>query len=738
MPAPIDPLESRRLLAATLNSSGLLDVIGTTAADTVALTVSGTNVVVRINNGTAQNFAASAVKAIRVSALAGNDRVTVAPGIRGATLSGGDGNDTVTGGSGNDTINGDGGNDSLLGGDGNDTLVGGSGNDTLSGQGGFDAADYRSAPSAVRVTLDGVANDGQANIAEKDNVLDAEQLLGSNYNDTISGNGGTNQIYGGGGNDEVRGLGGNDSIYGGPGNDKLYGGDGNDTIRGDDGNDLLGGENGDDYLDGGNGADGLYGNAGKDTVDYSSRSANLTITPDGKANDGQANETDNVASDVEVIKGGSGSDKISAFVIDSTLIGNAGNDTLEGGSRWDRLEGGDGNDVLKPGANDAPHHQDWYPITPPPTNSTAGMNVLLGGNGNDTLYSSWGDDDMSGGAGTDTVAYNGYGPYTGADITIDGLRNDGFRQYSMDHPGTPEFFEAEYDNVRTDVENVIGTYASDRIVGSGGNNRLDGYTGSDTIDGGAGNDTVNGDGLGSYTGWDDDVLRGGDGNDSLDGGRGSDSLDGGNGNDTLQAGIFDNRRIDYVDPARADDPADVNTLLGGAGDDTFQNGGGDDLISGGAGTDTVDYHRFLVEQVGVDVWIDGVRNDGERPIPIDDGTGQVEFWQIESDNVGTDVENVIGTQYNDRLVGSAGNNRLVGNWGDDTLLGGEGNDVLEAASHEYQAGWSDDDYADGGNGDDVIYARDNGWGDRVFGGAGYDRAQLDANDQRSGVEQLLA
>src|SRR4051812_45945830 len=65
-------LESRRLLAAAvLNSTtGLLGVTGTTAADTIALSVAGSNIVVKVNAGAAQSFAASATKAIRVSALA--------------------------------------------------------------------------------------------------------------------------------------------------------------------------------------------------------------------------------------------------------------------------------------------------------------------------------------------------------------------------------------------------------------------------------------------------------------------------------------------------------------------------------------------------------------------------------------------------------------------------------------------------------------------------------------------
>src|SRR5918993_3673138 len=123
---PFQSLETRRFLAATLTSTGLLDVTGTAAGETITVSLSGTNVVVKVGNAT-NSFAASRVKTLRVAAAAGNDRVTLGANLPGATISGGDGNDTLTGGSRNDTINGDNGNDSILGGAGNDTMVGGAG-----------------------------------------------------------------------------------------------------------------------------------------------------------------------------------------------------------------------------------------------------------------------------------------------------------------------------------------------------------------------------------------------------------------------------------------------------------------------------------------------------------------------------------------------------------------------------------------------------------------------------------
>src|SRR5213076_2383619 len=108
--------------------------------------------------------------------------------------------------------------------------------------------------------------------------------------------------------------------------------------------------------------------------------------------------------------------------------------------------------------------------------------------------------------------------------------------------------------------------------------------------------------------------------------------------------------------------------------------------------------------------IDGFANDGQ-------------FGGGENDNVGLDVENLIGSQGNDLLTGNntaqdidtltgalkfdlitglpiliGGNNRLegglgddtlVGNSGDDTLVGGKGADVLNGGAGVDTADYSD-------------------------------------------------
>ncbi|MDU9389077.1 retention module-containing protein [Pseudomonas sp. zfem002] len=157
------------------------------------------------------------------------------------TLLGGSGNDTLNAGDGNDVLIGGDGNDSLYGGNGNDLLIGGPGNDLLDGGSGIDTASYASATSAVTVNLSIAAqqNTGGAGL---DTLVSIENLIGSDYNDTLTGDGNANVLQGGLGNDILNGAGGDDVLIGGRGDDTLTGGPGADTFLwqlGDNGHDVV-------------------------------------------------------------------------------------------------------------------------------------------------------------------------------------------------------------------------------------------------------------------------------------------------------------------------------------------------------------------------------------------------------------------------------------------------------------------------------------------------------------------
>ncbi|HGY9627566.1 TPA: beta strand repeat-containing protein, partial [Pseudomonas putida] len=168
------------------------------------------------------------------------------------TLLAGAGNDTLQGGLGHDVLVGGGGDDLLYGGDGDDLLIGGPGNDLLDGGAGIDTASYASATGGVTVNLN-LATAQNTGGAGTDTLNGIENLIGSDYNDTLTGNGGDNLLIGGLGNDTLSGGAGNDVLLGGLGDDTLNGGTGNDTFvwqKGEVGHDtVLAFTPGSDHLD---------------------------------------------------------------------------------------------------------------------------------------------------------------------------------------------------------------------------------------------------------------------------------------------------------------------------------------------------------------------------------------------------------------------------------------------------------------------------------------------------------
>jgi Ca2+-binding RTX toxin-like protein len=130
----------------------------------------------------------------------------------------------------------------------------------------------------------------------------------------------------------------------------IDGGSGADTLRGGDAADWLWGNTGDDLLDGGAGGDFISGWDGRDRVDYSTRTAGVTVSLNSSSGDGQAGEGDNVYSSVEDVTGGHGNDVLTGSAGANALFGGSGDDSLNGGDGDDALDGGTGRDALDGGA----------------------------------------------------------------------------------------------------------------------------------------------------------------------------------------------------------------------------------------------------------------------------------------------------------------------------------------------------------------------------------------------------
>ena len=329
---------------------------------------------------------------------------------------------------------------------GNDVLTGGSGADTMragwtifspaakarvDGGSGIDLPPISTSNAGVTVNL--AAGTGSGGHAAGDKLSAIEQVIGSLFNDVITGNADDNLVLANGGDDVLSGLGGFDALQGGNGNDVLYGGDGDDTLDGGDQNDILTGGDGYDTLGGGNGID-TASYAGSDHwvwIDlYSGGGDNDTFTS------------------IENVIG-------SAY--EDVLLGDGGNNVLSGLGGIDLIGGQGGDDVLFGGE---------------------GGDALDGGEQNDILVGGAGADVLTGGLGIDRASY----ATSAAGVTVDlitGIHSGG---------------DAAGDTL-DGIEDVEGSQFADVLFGDAGDNQLLGLGENDILIGGAGADVLSG-GLG--------------------------------------------------------------------------------------------------------------------------------------------------------------------------------------------------------------------------------------------------
>ena len=180
---------------------------------------------------------------------------------------------------------GSGNDDTFLAGPGKDNVDGGG--NTAAAEGGMgDTMSYELSPEAINLTLvnpdpdnpnttpDPQADNGTGtgNKAEDqdsysiDDILNnIENVIGTDYGDTITGNNQPNTLKGGGGGDKLTGGEGKDMLDGGAGKDELTGDAGDDTLKGGAGVDTIDGGAGNDTIDGGTGGDNLKGGDNNDT-----------------------------------------------------------------------------------------------------------------------------------------------------------------------------------------------------------------------------------------------------------------------------------------------------------------------------------------------------------------------------------------------------------------------------------------------------------------------------------------
>lgn len=260
-----------------------------------------------------------------------------------------------------DTIVGNDANNTLYGNGGNDVLEGGVGDDVLWGLLGTDTASYRNATGGVVVSLYEAGVQDVGGGAGRDQLISIENVRGSAFGDVFYGLGAGNGFDGGDGVDWVfygaRTSGMVVNLSSGTSNvgdtftsiENIVATDYDDTIYGSAANNALYGQGGDDILRGLAGDDALYGGPGSDWAMYDTTPSGVTVdlAITTAQNTGGAG-VDTLGS-IERLYGSNYDDTLSGTDANNVVFGGAGTDSINGRGGDDTVAGGLGADVLSGG-----------------------------------------------------------------------------------------------------------------------------------------------------------------------------------------------------------------------------------------------------------------------------------------------------------------------------------------------------------------------------------------------------
>jgi Ca2+-binding RTX toxin-like protein len=641
-----------------------------------------------------------------------------------------DGDDLVTGTLGADTLYGGAGNDTLDGGLSSDTMIGGIDNDVYVVESSGDVVIENTGEGIDTVqssisyilgaNLENLTLTGYSSINGTGNELD-NVITGNSYDNLLSGGAG------------------DDTLASGLGNDTMIGGTGNDTYVVDSAGDVV-------TENAGEGADTV-----KSFITYTlgANLENLTLTGTATIN-GTGNELDNV------ITGNSSANVLDGVTGADTMIGGLGDDTYIVDNPGDVIieNDGEGYDTVIANMSYAITSEGLNKLILTGSTSLNGTgnqyaNTLIGNSGDNILDGGADADTMAGGLGNDTYVVDNVGDVIteNAGAGTDTIQSSVTYTLSTNVENLTLLGTANINGTGNSLDNVL--------TGNSGDNVLDGRAGNDTMVGGLGNDiyivdstddvvvesagegsdtvkssitytigantenltltgTSNINGTGNEL---DNTITGNYYNNILNGGAGNDILDGSLGADTLIGGTDDDIYI-------IDDSGDVVIEASGEGIDMVKssisytlgvnvenltligasNGSGNildnvlignnyvNLLDGGAGADTmvggIGDDTYIIDNVG-DIVIENV---GEGNDTVKSSLSYTIGANVEnltltgteaSDGTGNELDNVItGNNYNNVLSGGAGNDSLNGGAGADTMAGGMGDDtyIVDSAS----------------------------------------------------------
>jgi Ca2+-binding RTX toxin-like protein len=426
----------------------------------------------------------------------------------------------------------------------------------------------------------GLGGNDNVILNESNGALPRANLFGGSGNDRLSGGSGSDLLFGQSGHDLLLGRGGFDLLFGGSGDDALTGGDGDDLAFGEDDNDRFLWNPGDD-------TDLNEGGAGADTVEVNGGNGAevFTITANGTRVrfdriDPAPFALDIGTSERLIVSANGGNDSISATGNLAALI----QITMNGGSGQDTLLGSNGNDFIIGGADN-----DFI-------DGNQGMDFALLGAGDDVFQWDPGDgsDGVEGQAGNDMLLFNGSNGNEIMDIAADGARMRFLRNLgniTLDLNGVEQFNVNVLGGTDTvtigDLAGTDATAVNINLAGAPGGMSGDLQADTLVVNGTSGEDVV--EVLEAGT---DYVVTGLAAQVSVSNSEAGDLLvvNGLAGNDTISASTL-SASITRI------------TFDGGAGDDTLLGGAGADVLLGGENDD------FIIGRQGNDVALLGAGND---------------------------------------------------------------------------------------------------------------------------------
>ena len=223
------------------NAGDVIDETGYIGIDTVNTSITFSLADALHAKGGIENLTLTGTSAINGTGnaldnvITGNGGANILAGLGGADiLNGGAGADTATYAASSASVNvslmthvGSGGDaegdtliniEKLTGSAFDDTLEGDAGANVLNGGSGIDTVSYEHATAGVTVNLASTSTQNTVG-AGSDTLSGFENLIGSQFDDILTGTNGANTIMGGAGNDKITGGGGSDILVGGEGND---------------------------------------------------------------------------------------------------------------------------------------------------------------------------------------------------------------------------------------------------------------------------------------------------------------------------------------------------------------------------------------------------------------------------------------------------------------------------------------------------------------------------------------